>query len=184
MLMDVLHTPSLGTPTPDANAASKLAELAISKMAERGAHEVVLETEYDNAPSLALYDRLGFLREKRLHRFYSNHKDAFRLILPIERDQPPPLESEEEADRGRWLIGAGSGPGSDLLKQSQGSGYYGHDTQNGLGNIPENGIYEVSSSHPQSQSRPQPYFYDQDEEMLSTGTPRPTAKELEYGMYI
>ncbi|WWD19998.1 hypothetical protein CI109_104471 [Kwoniella shandongensis] len=88
--------------------ASRLVQLAISEMAKRGAHEVVLETEYDNAPSLSLYDRLGFLREKRLHRFYSNGKDAFRLILPLETHPPPPFETEEEAERGRWAVGAGS----------------------------------------------------------------------------
>lgn len=38
--------------------------------------QVVLETEFDNISSLALYDRLGFLREKRIQRFYSNFKDA------------------------------------------------------------------------------------------------------------
>jgi N-alpha-acetyltransferase 30 len=26
---------------------------------------------------------MGFVREKRLHRFYLNGKDAFRLILPV-----------------------------------------------------------------------------------------------------
>ncbi|WVF66582.1 hypothetical protein IAT40_001322 [Kwoniella sp. CBS 6097] len=157
--------------------ASKLAELAISQMAEMGAHEVVLETEYDNAPSLALYDRLGFLREKRLHRFYSNHKDAFRLILPIERDSSPPPETEEEADRQRWLIGAGSGPDPN---SNYGNSYTpGQPPVNGLGNIPEDGVYEPSSA-----ARPQPYFYDQDEEMMSTGTPRPPTRELEYGMYM
>jgi peptide alpha-N-acetyltransferase len=41
-----------------------------------GADEIVLETEFDNGPSLALYEALGFVREKRLHRFYSNGKDA------------------------------------------------------------------------------------------------------------
>ncbi|WWC57630.1 uncharacterized protein I303_100162 [Kwoniella dejecticola CBS 10117] len=91
--------------------ASKLIEIAIDEMTRQGAHEVVLETEYDNAPSLALYDRLGFLREKRLHRFYSNGKDAFRLILPLETDPPPPDETPDEADRGRWAVGAGSEPG-------------------------------------------------------------------------
>ncbi|WWC90160.1 uncharacterized protein L201_005093 [Kwoniella dendrophila CBS 6074] len=88
--------------------ASRLVELAITEMARRGAHEVVLETEYDNEPSLSLYDRLGFLIEKRLHRFYSNQKDAFRLILPLETDPPPPSETVEEADQGRWKLGAGS----------------------------------------------------------------------------
>lgn len=37
-----------------------------------GTLQIVLETEYDNVASLALYERLGFLREKRLHRFYLN----------------------------------------------------------------------------------------------------------------
>jgi peptide alpha-N-acetyltransferase len=38
--------------------------------------QVVIETESDNSSSLALYERLGFTRDKRLHRFYSNGKDA------------------------------------------------------------------------------------------------------------
>lgn len=56
--------------------ARKLVELAIREMEAIGADEIVLETEYDNGPSLALYEALGFVREKRLHRFYSNGKDA------------------------------------------------------------------------------------------------------------
>jgi hypothetical protein len=43
----------------------------------------VLETEFDNAPALGLYTSLGFVPEKRLHRFYLNGKDAFRLVLPL-----------------------------------------------------------------------------------------------------
>lgn len=54
----------------------RLVEIAVEEMAKRGAKQVMLETEYDNETSLALYDKLGFLREKRLHRFYSNEKDA------------------------------------------------------------------------------------------------------------
>ena len=34
-------------------------------------------------PALALYTSLGFVPEKRLHRFYLNGKDAFRLVLPL-----------------------------------------------------------------------------------------------------
>ncbi|WRT63246.1 uncharacterized protein IL334_000149 [Kwoniella shivajii] len=97
--------------------ASKLVQLAIKEMAQRGANEVVLETEFDNAPSLSLYDRLGFLREKRLHRFYSNHKDAFRLILPIETDPPARQETESEAEEGRWNVGAG--PGLDPINEAE-----------------------------------------------------------------
>jgi hypothetical protein len=37
-------------------------------------------------PALALYTSLGFVPEKRLHRFYLNGKDAFRLVLPLSSD--------------------------------------------------------------------------------------------------
>ena len=43
--------------------------------------QVVLETEYDNAGALAFYAAMGFMREKRLFRFYMNGKDAFRWIV-------------------------------------------------------------------------------------------------------
>jgi hypothetical protein len=43
----------------------------------------VLETEVDNEAALGLYSSLGFIREKRLYRFYMNGKDAFRLVLPV-----------------------------------------------------------------------------------------------------
>ncbi|WVR03126.1 hypothetical protein IAU60_000116 [Kwoniella sp. DSM 27419] len=123
--------------------ASRLVELAIAEMTRRGAHEVVLETEYDNESSLALYDRLGFLREKRLHRFYSNHKDGFRLILPLRTASHRVAETPEEADRGRWNVGAGSGPA-------------------GLQSIPENEGYE-----------PPPYFVDGSEVGQGTPRPPP-----------
>ncbi|CAO1627841.1 unnamed protein product [Parajaminaea phylloscopi] len=63
--------------------ASQLVKLAIASMIPMGAGEVVLETEIDNKASLALYERLGFMREKRLHSFYLNGKDCFRLVLPL-----------------------------------------------------------------------------------------------------
>ena len=44
---------------------------------------MILETEVDNTAALALYASLGFIREKRLFRFYMNGKDAFRLVLPL-----------------------------------------------------------------------------------------------------
>lgn len=52
-------------------------------MKEDGVDEIVLETEYDNHAALSLYESLGFIREKRLHRFYLNGKDAFRLVLAV-----------------------------------------------------------------------------------------------------
>lgn len=43
--------------------------------------QVALETEITNTPAVKLYERLGFLRSKRLHRYYLNGNSAFRLVL-------------------------------------------------------------------------------------------------------
>lgn len=81
--------------------AKQLVTRAVQEMVNSGAQEIVLETEADNKAALALYEGLGFVREKRLHRFYLNGKDSFRLILPVPEsmwkqvtpqfDQPPPM---------------------------------------------------------------------------------------------
>ncbi|KAA1475721.1 acyl-CoA N-acyltransferase [Dentipellis sp. KUC8613] len=63
--------------------ASALVRHSIGAMKADGVEEVVLETEHDNAAALALYASLGFVREKRLYRFYLNGKDAFRLVLAV-----------------------------------------------------------------------------------------------------
>ncbi|CAG7851061.1 N-alpha-acetyltransferase 30; AltName: Full=L-A virus GAG protein N-acetyltransferase subunit MAK3; AltName: Full=Maintenance of killer protein 3; AltName: Full=N-terminal acetyltransferase C complex catalytic subunit MAK3; Short=NatC complex subunit MAK3; AltName: Full=NatC catalytic subunit [Serendipita indica DSM 11827] len=63
--------------------ASTLVKLSIDMMTRTGADEIVLETEVDNTAALGLYASLGFIREKRLYRFYMNGKDAFRLVLPV-----------------------------------------------------------------------------------------------------
>ncbi|KAK0236787.1 acyl-CoA N-acyltransferase [Armillaria nabsnona] len=63
--------------------ASALVRNSIDAMKEDGVEEIVLETEYDNHAALSLYESLGFIREKRLYRFYLNGKDAFRLILNV-----------------------------------------------------------------------------------------------------
>jgi len=52
--------------------AKRLVGAAIERMTQFGAAEVVLETEEDNRAALALYESQGFIREKRLHRFYLN----------------------------------------------------------------------------------------------------------------
>ncbi|KZV83474.1 acyl-CoA N-acyltransferase [Exidia glandulosa HHB12029] len=69
--------------------ARSLVERAVRKMHVRGATEVVLETEFDNNAALGLYEALGFIREKRLYRFYLNGKDAFRLVLALAPQLPP-----------------------------------------------------------------------------------------------
>lgn len=61
--------------------ARQLVCMAIESMKARSADEVVLETEVTNTASLRLYERLGFLRSKRLHQYYLNGNTAFRLVL-------------------------------------------------------------------------------------------------------
>lgn len=58
--------------------------------------QIVLETEYDNYAALSLYESLGFIREKRLYRFYLNGKDAFRLVNTI----PPSSDDTSEGTSG------------------------------------------------------------------------------------
>ncbi|CAH0560190.1 unnamed protein product [Brassicogethes aeneus] len=60
---------------------SKLVELAIEEMIRGDADEVVLETEVTNKSALQLYEKLGFVRDKRLFRYYLNGVDALRLKL-------------------------------------------------------------------------------------------------------
>jgi peptide alpha-N-acetyltransferase len=77
--------------------ASHLVGLAIDAMKSRNADEIVLETEVTNIASLRLYERLGFLRSKRLHRYYLNGNTAFRLVLylkegtGLKRPEGPPV---------------------------------------------------------------------------------------------
>ncbi|KAJ5924845.1 hypothetical protein N7466_009032 [Penicillium verhagenii] len=61
--------------------ATKLVRMAIDAMIEQHADEIVLETEMTNTAAMKLYERLGFLRSKRLHRYYLNGNSAYRLVL-------------------------------------------------------------------------------------------------------
>ncbi|XP_047533868.1 N-alpha-acetyltransferase 30-like [Vanessa atalanta] len=60
---------------------SRLVQKAIRAMIDDNADEVVLETEITNKPALKLYENLGFVRDKRLFRYYLNGVDALRLKL-------------------------------------------------------------------------------------------------------
>jgi len=60
---------------------STLVKRAIDAMIAEEADEVVLETEITNKPALRLYENLGFVRDKRLFRYYLNGVDALRLKL-------------------------------------------------------------------------------------------------------
>ena len=63
----------------------------------------VLETEVTNLGALRLYEGLGFVRDKRLHRYYLNGNDAFRLKvwfhdLPVPDEQPSGEEQPSGSD--------------------------------------------------------------------------------------
>ncbi|AET41276.1 peptide alpha-N-acetyltransferase MAK3 Ecym_7457 [Eremothecium cymbalariae DBVPG len=65
--------------------AKKLVTLAIEEMIRQGCDEIMLETECSNEVALHLYESMGFLRLKRMFRYYLNQGDAFKLILPINK---------------------------------------------------------------------------------------------------
>lgn len=75
-------------------------------------YKVALETEIDNTPSLRIYENLGFLRTKRLHRYYLNGNTAFRLILYLKPGVPnkpnyPPEYGPPEGSHAGPEAGAG-----------------------------------------------------------------------------
>ncbi|CAN6363050.1 unnamed protein product [Urochloa humidicola] len=80
--------------------ATELVTRSIRAMMESGCEEVTLEAEVTNKGALALYGRLGFIRAKRLYRYYLNGVDAFRLKLLFPRPDPglPPMMIGSERD--------------------------------------------------------------------------------------
>ena len=58
-----------------------LVKKSIEVMKEKGADEIMLETEVTNKAALGLYGSLGFIRIKRLLNYYLNGNDAFKLKL-------------------------------------------------------------------------------------------------------
>ncbi|KAF2012235.1 acyl-CoA N-acyltransferase [Aaosphaeria arxii CBS 175.79] len=88
--------------------ATKLVCMAIDAMAARQADEIVLETEVTNTASMKLYERLGFLRSKRLHRYYLNGNTAFRLVLYLKAGT-----ALKRPDMGDGAMGYGRYEGGD-----------------------------------------------------------------------
>lgn len=66
---------------PSFSSGKQLVRRAVAAMAAAGADEAVLEAEATNAAALRAYEGLGFLRDKRLLRYYLNGADAYRLKL-------------------------------------------------------------------------------------------------------
>ena len=58
---------------------SQLVSLAVQGMHDNGCEEAVLEAEVTNIGALRLYESLGFVRDKRLMKYYLNGSDAYRL---------------------------------------------------------------------------------------------------------
>lgn len=85
--------------------ATKLVKMAIDAMAQRNADEIVLETEETNIPAMRLYERLGFLRSKKLHRYYLNGNSAYRLVLLLKPTNPDAAAdlALDESEGGRAL---------------------------------------------------------------------------------
>jgi N-alpha-acetyltransferase 30 len=89
--------------------ATTLVSKAIDLMIERDADEIALETEETNTAAMKLYERLGFLKSKKLHRYYLNGNSAYRLLLYLKegvgdmhgdydayRDLPPSAQDDPE----------------------------------------------------------------------------------------
>lgn len=58
-----------------------LLKRVIRRMRDRGCVSVTLETETSNASATALYEKLGFIKEELLVRYYLNLGDAYRMKL-------------------------------------------------------------------------------------------------------
>ncbi|XP_060965945.1 N-alpha-acetyltransferase MAK3 [Cannabis sativa] len=83
--------------------ATELVTRSIQVMMESGCEEVTLEAEVTNKGALALYGGLGFVRAKRLFRYYLNGVDAFRLKLLFPSPLlHPSLSMMAERDDSHW----------------------------------------------------------------------------------
>ncbi|KAJ2712131.1 N-alpha-acetyltransferase 30 [Coemansia spiralis] len=72
---------AVGKPFRKLGIGRSLVLQVLDRMKAMGADEVVMEAETSNLGALALYQRLGFVKDKRLYRYYMDGTDAFRLKL-------------------------------------------------------------------------------------------------------
>ena len=64
-----------------AGIGTSLSVRALERMRRAGCKSVVLETEVCNQAAMHLYERLGFIREELLVKYYLNWGNAYRLRL-------------------------------------------------------------------------------------------------------
>mgnify|MGYP002642321323 CR=1 FL=1 len=76
--------------------ALKLVRRAVAAMIREQCAEIMLETEVTNAVALKLYEKLGFMKDIRMHKYYLNGVDAFRLVLPVQCVAERCADDEEE----------------------------------------------------------------------------------------
>ena len=89
---------AVASPFRGHGVATALVKKAVDAMAQRNADEVVLETEETNIPAIRLYERLGFLRSKKLHRYYLNGNSAYRLVLLLKTVDPDGVTDDLSED--------------------------------------------------------------------------------------
>jgi peptide alpha-N-acetyltransferase len=83
-----------------------LARMGIDRMVAMGCDEVGLEAESTNGGALGLYEKLGFVRDDKLGRYYLNGGDAFRLRLWIDPELRP-SNQEQDGHEGERRDGGG-----------------------------------------------------------------------------
>ncbi|MEW5318701.1 MAG: hypothetical protein WDW38_009900 [Sanguina aurantia] len=100
---------------------SELVKLSIQQMIAGGCEEVVLEAEVCNSGALRLYHGLGFIRDKRLHRYYLNGIDAYRLklLLPLSEEKEAQLKAEREAEWALMELQSAGGAKSTEMQEGE-----------------------------------------------------------------
>lgn len=77
----------------------ELVTRSIAEMAKMGCTAVYLEAEKSNKGALALYEKLGFIREERYGKYYLNGSDAFKLKLYIEANIHALMSTENNSGK-------------------------------------------------------------------------------------
>jgi len=86
---------AVDTPRRRHGIGSKLLLTAIGRMKDVGCASVGLEMEVSNVGAARLYERLGFVREELMVRYYLNWGDAYRLRLWFDGMKAPTSKSVE-----------------------------------------------------------------------------------------
>ena len=76
-----------------------LVKKTLDMMIEKGADDILIETEVTNLAALGLYESFGFIRDKRMAAYYLNGVDAYRLKLIVthtDREEASGPDEDEE----------------------------------------------------------------------------------------